>query len=72
MIIGQLMVPSKKSVFDKQVASYFNSFLHANVSCNEVLVCRPAGSVFGEGNLYVIDRGFSLTWLLWPIASGSQ
>lgn len=66
------MVPRKKSVFDNKVASYFNSFLHANVSYNEVPVCCPAGSVFGEGSLYVIDRGISLTRLLWPIASGSQ
>lgn len=66
------MVPRKKSDFDNKVASYFNSFLHANVGYNEVPVCCPAGSVFGEESLYVIDRGISLTWLLWPIASGSQ
>lgn len=39
---------------------------------NEVLVCPPAGFVFGEGCLCVADRGISLTRLLWPAASGSQ
>lgn len=46
-------------MFLKTVASYLNSFPHANVSYNEVPACRPPGSVFGEVSLYVIDRGIS-------------
>lgn len=51
------MALRKKSVFHKQVASYFISFLHANVTYNEVPVCCPDGLYLVRGACMSLIEG---------------
>lgn len=56
-------------------ADYVAALLHADWSFGEVMkswCVLLLGLYFGKGCLCVVDRGISLTWMLWPAASGSQ